>query len=115
VSLEKRSNDMFPESRQQERLGLQLLKNGRALTAREKEGLVKVIIDKKTSLILGVHIAGADASNLISEACLALRLRAKVEDIESTIHPHPTLAEAFVEAVSASVGRSIHSIVKRQQ
>ncbi len=89
--------------------------NGRALTAREKEGLVKVIIDKKTSLILGVHIAGADASNLISEACLALRLKAKVEDIESTIHPHPTLAEAFVEAVSASVGRSIHSTVKRQQ
>lgn len=89
--------------------------NGRALTAREKDGLVKVIIDKKTSLILGVHIAGPDASNLISEASLALRLKAKVEDIESTIHPHPTLSEAFAEAVSATVGRSIHSIVKRQQ
>jgi dihydrolipoamide dehydrogenase len=87
--------------------------NGRALTAREKDGLVKVVVDKKTSIVLGVHIAGPDASNLISEASLALRLKATVEDIESTIHPHPTFAEAFAEAVSAAMGRSIHSVVKR--
>lgn len=86
---------------------------GRALTVKETDGLVKVITDNKTKVILGVHIAGPDASDLISEASLAIKMGATSEDIESTIHPHPTLSEAIMEASNASLGRSIHSVVRR--
>ena len=76
--------------------------SGRALTLEEPAGLVKVVADAASGIVLGVHIAGAGASDLISEAALAVETAARVEDIAATIHPHPTLAESIGEAAQAA-------------
>ena len=83
---------------------------GRALAAGEAEGFVRIISDAKTGLVLGVQIVGPEASNLISEAALAIEMGATVEDIALTIHPHPTLPEAIMEAAELAVGRPIHQM-----
>ncbi|MEM2539223.1 MAG: dihydrolipoyl dehydrogenase [Candidatus Bathyarchaeia archaeon] len=82
--------------------------NGRALTLGEREGFVKIIADKRRDEILGVHIIGPDASNMISEAVLAMKLECTSEELGRTIHPHPTLSEAIMEAALAVSGRAIH-------
>lgn len=82
--------------------------NGRAIASFDSEGFVKVIVDKQTGLLLGVQIVGSEASDLISEASLALEMGASVEDVSLTIHPHPTLPEAIMEASENSLGRAIH-------
>ena len=82
--------------------------SARAQTSGETEGLVKVVADSKYGEILGVHIIGADASEMIPESALALKLEATLEDIAATIHAHPTLAEATMEAALAATGQSIH-------
>jgi dihydrolipoamide dehydrogenase len=84
--------------------------NGRALTLGEAEGVVKVVAEKTTKEILGVHIFGPHASDIIPEAVLALKLKAKTEDLAKTIHPHPTLSETLKEAALDSQGRAIHII-----
>ena len=91
----------------------QFADNSRALTSKNTDGFVKVVTDQNSNKILGVHIVGSDASNLIGEASLALTMNVKIEDIENTIHPHPTLTEAFMEAAEASLNRSIHSFIKK--
>jgi len=83
---------------------------GRALAAGEAEGFVRIISDAKTGLVLGVQIVGPEASNLISEAALAIEMGATVEDIALTIHPHPTLPEAIMEAAEVAAGRPIHQM-----
>ena len=85
---------------------------GRALLAGETEGFVKVVADKGSELVLGIHIVGPEASDLISEAALAIEMGATLRDIELTIHPHPTLPEAIMEATSAAKGRAIHMLQK---
>ena len=87
-----------------------LAANGRALTTGENDGLVKVIVDSKSKQVLGVHIAAPDASDLISEAALALEMAATVEDIALTVHPHPTLSEMIMEAAKNATGEAIHII-----
>jgi len=87
--------------------------NGRALSVGEPEGFVKMIGDKKTGRLLGVHIVGAEASNLISEAALALEMGAHVEDLALTVHPHPTLPETLMEAAEATLGHAIHIFKKK--
>jgi dihydrolipoamide dehydrogenase len=82
--------------------------NGRALSVNEPDGLVKMIGDAKTGRLLGVHIVGAEASNLISEAALAIEMGAMVEDLALTVHPHPTLPETLMEAAEATLGHAIH-------
>ena len=82
--------------------------NGRALTLNAKSGFIKIIADKKTGVVLGVFIVGHEASNLISEATLAIEMGATAEDIALTIHPHPTLTETIMEAAEAVSGRAIH-------
>jgi dihydrolipoamide dehydrogenase len=82
--------------------------NGRALSVNEPDGFVKMIGDAKTGRLLGVHIVGAEASNLISEAALALEMGAMVEDVALTVHPHPTLPETMMEAAEATLGHAIH-------
>lgn len=82
--------------------------NGRALSVNEPEGLVKMIGDAKTGRLLGVHIVGVEASNLISEAALGLEMGAMVEDIALTVHPHPTVPETLMEAAEATLGHAIH-------
>lgn len=76
--------------------------NGRARGMDETEGFVKVIGDAKTDRLLGVHILGADASNMIAEAALAMEFAASVEDVGSAFHAHPTMPEALREAALAA-------------
>jgi dihydrolipoamide dehydrogenase len=83
---------------------------GRALAAGEAEGFVRIVSDAKNGLVLGVQIVGPDASNLISEAALAIEMGATVEDLALTIHPHPTLPEALMEAAEVAAGRPIHQM-----
>jgi len=82
--------------------------NGRALTLGEGEGMVKVIIDSKYGEILGIHIAGPRATDIIGEALVALRLEASSIEIMDLPHPHPTVTEAIREAVMAAYKRAIH-------
>jgi dihydrolipoamide dehydrogenase len=82
--------------------------NGRALTYGESEGLVKVVADAKYGELLGMHIIGPQASELIPEATLGIRLEATLEDITGTIHAHPTLAEAVGEAAWAAMGAALN-------
>jgi len=82
--------------------------NGRALSVSESDGFVKMIGDGKTGRLLGVHIVGVEASNLISEAALAIEMGANVEDLALTVHPHPTLPETLMEAAEATLGHAIH-------
>lgn len=82
--------------------------SGRALSTNETDGLIKVLINEKDESIVGVHIVGPEASNLIAEAALAIEMGATVEDVVRTIHTHPTLPEAFPEAVEQAIGKAIH-------
>jgi dihydrolipoamide dehydrogenase len=86
--------------------------NGRAVSLMETDGFVKMIADAKTHVLLGVHIVGPEASNLISEAALAIEMGARLEDLALTIHPHPTLGETMMEAAEATLGHAIHIIQK---
>jgi dihydrolipoamide dehydrogenase len=83
--------------------------NGRAHTLGETDGKVKVLADAKTDRLLGVHILGARAGDLIAEAATAMAFSASSEDIARVCHAHPTLPEAFREAALAVGGRAIHS------
>ncbi|MBI2070291.1 MAG: dihydrolipoyl dehydrogenase [Elusimicrobia bacterium] len=89
--------------------------SGRALAAGEPDGFVKVVADKNSKKVLGAGIVGPEASDLISEAALAVRLGATLDDVASTIHPHPTLPEAFHEACEAALGQAIHILPPRPQ
>ncbi|WP_337287020.1 dihydrolipoyl dehydrogenase [Candidatus Methylomirabilis sp.] len=82
--------------------------SGMAITLGETEGMVKVIADATHGEILGVHIMGAHATELIAEAGLAMALEATPEEIAGSIHAHPTLSEAMGEAALATLGRTIH-------
>ena len=79
-----------------------------------KETKNKMIADAKTNVVLGVHIVGPEASNLISEAALAIEMGATLEDIALTIHPHPTLGETMMEAAEATLGHAIHIVQKKR-
>jgi dihydrolipoamide dehydrogenase len=82
--------------------------NGRSLSLGNRDGFVKIIIDKQTDIILGAQILAPEASELISEITLAITLNAKAHDIADMIHPHPTLSEAIMEACQDAIGRAIH-------
>lgn len=82
--------------------------NGRARCMGEVEGLVKIIADGRTDRVLGVHILGARASDLIAEAAIAVEMGASAEDIARSVHAHPTLPEAIKEAALAAHRRAIH-------
>lgn len=84
------------------------LANGRARCMDETDGMVKVIADAASDRVLGIHILGAHASDLIAEAALAMEFAASAEDIARAVHAHPTLAEALKEAALAVDGRAIH-------
>ncbi len=89
------------------------LANGKAVAMREEDGFVKVLVAKDDGRALGVHILGAHASDLIAEATLALQKGCTLDDIEKTIHAHPTLAEAFLEAWEDTEGKAIHKMGRR--
>jgi dihydrolipoamide dehydrogenase len=81
---------------------------GRAKMAAEGEGFVKIVADKKYDEVLGVHMIGPRATELVAEATLALRLECTVEELIRTIHAHPTFSEAVGEAAHATHGAAIH-------
>jgi dihydrolipoamide dehydrogenase len=83
--------------------------NGRALALGEAKGFVKMLADKQTDRILGVHIVGPYASELISEAVVAMEFSASSEDIARIVHAHPSLSEALHEAALGCDGRTLHS------
>jgi dihydrolipoamide dehydrogenase len=82
--------------------------NGRARTAGETDGFVKVIRDRKYGEILGAHIVGPHASELIGEFIVGRHLETTAEEMDRAIHPHPTLSEAIAEAALASLGHALH-------
>jgi dihydrolipoamide dehydrogenase len=90
-----------------------LFANGKSLIMGETNGIVKFVVDANTDEILGIHMAGPRATDLIVEGGLALRLEATVEEIITTIHAHPTIGEAFHEAAHAVHHSSIHLPVAR--
>ncbi len=87
--------------------------NGRAIVLGAAVGEVKLIALKDSKRLLGVHIVGVDASNLISEAALAIELGATIDDLALTIHPHPTLSEMYPEAAEVAQGLPTHIIMQR--
>ena len=82
--------------------------NGRARSTNETEGFVKIIRDKKYGEILGAHIVGSHASEIIHELTVARENEYTVEEVDLAIHAHPTLSEAIAEAALDSMGRVIH-------
>jgi dihydrolipoamide dehydrogenase len=81
---------------------------GRAKMAGETDGFVKIVAEKKYDELLGVHMIGPRATELVAEATVALRLESTVEELIRTIHAHPTMAEAIGEAAHATHGAAIH-------
>jgi dihydrolipoamide dehydrogenase len=82
--------------------------NGKAVALGETDGFLKVVGDKATGEILGVHIVGPEATELIHEFAVGRTLEATLEELMHTIHAHPTLSEAALEAVLAAMGQAIH-------
>ncbi len=108
---EAQAKEKYPEARV-ERFPWSAI--GKAVAMAETEGFTKVIMGKYGE-ILGAHIIGPDATNLISEFSVAMRGELTVDEISETIHPHPTLSEGIREAVLAVEGRPIHIPPKKQQ
>ena len=84
-----------------------LMANGKSLIMNETDGMVKYVVDEKYDEILGVHIIGPRATDLIVEGALALRLEATVDEILTTVHAHPTVGEALLEGAMAVRGQAL--------
>jgi len=82
--------------------------NGKALALGEIAGFVKTVVEKPTGKLLGLHVVGSEATELLQEYGLGLTLEATAADILATIHPHPTLSEALQEATAAALGEALH-------
>ncbi|QIA27517.1 dihydrolipoyl dehydrogenase [Thermaerobacter sp. PB12/4term] len=87
--------------------------NGRALTLGERDGFVKLVADRESKVVLGAGIVGPEASDLVAELGLAIEMGATLEDLALTVHAHPTLSEAVMEAAEAGLGHAIHVLGKR--
>jgi dihydrolipoamide dehydrogenase len=82
--------------------------NGKAIAQGEIEGFVKVVAEARYGALLGLHIVGPHASDLVLEGALGLTLETTLDELAATIHPHPTLGEALAEASLAALGRALH-------
>jgi dihydrolipoamide dehydrogenase len=82
--------------------------NGRARTAGETSGFVKLLADAETDELLGAHLIGPQVSELVAELVLAFEYKATAEDVGITVHGHPTLSEAVKEAALGALGRAVH-------
>lgn len=89
-----------------------LTANGKSIIMNEYKGLIKIIADKKYGEILGVHILGPRATELITEGALAISLEATIDEIVNTIHAHPTVGEALKEAALDADNMAIHMPAK---
>jgi len=86
--------------------------NGRAVSLNADAGFVKVVADKNSGVVVGAHIVGMEASNMIAEFGLAIEMSATLEDLALTIHAHPTLGEMVMEAAEVGLGQAIHVVSK---
>ncbi len=84
--------------------------SGRALAANHSDGFVRIVADEASGFVLGGQIVGPEASELIAELGLAVEMGARLEDIAGTVHTHPTLAEAVMEAAEHALGKAIHTL-----
>lgn len=82
--------------------------SGKAVASNTSEGFVKLLVGEQHGEVLGAHIVGSDATEMIAEYCLAVQLEATAEDIHHTIHAHPTMSEAMMEAAADVFGEAIH-------
>ena len=82
--------------------------SGRALTANRTEGFVRIVAEKETERVIGAQIVGPEASELIAEIAAMIEMGAKLQDIGSTVHTHPTLSESIMEAAQNARGKAIH-------
>jgi dihydrolipoamide dehydrogenase len=82
--------------------------SGRALASDETEGFVKLVFDAQYGELLGAHLIGSQATEMIAELVLAKKLEATEEEILHAMHPHPTYSEAIMEAAGQGMGESIH-------
>ncbi len=87
-----------------------LAASGRARTMNESDGLIKLVGDAKSDLLLGMHIVAPQAESLIGEGVIALEMGATLEDVGLSIHPHPTLTEGIMDAAEAAHGKAIHIV-----
>jgi len=87
-----------------------LAASGRARTMNESDGVIKLVGDARTDLLLGMHIVAPQAESLIGEGVIALEMGATLEDIGLSVHPHPTLTEGIMDAAEAAHGKAIHII-----
>ena len=87
--------------------------NGKALILNGGEGLVKIIAGKQYGEVLGMHIIGPRATDLIAEGALAISVEATLDELISTIHSHPTVTEAMREAALDAESRAIHMFSRR--
>ena len=83
-------------------------KNAKAAIIAKKKGFVKFIVDTKYGEILGVHIVGPNATDLLAEPAFAMAMETTIQDIATTVHAHPTLYEAIYEAAAIAAGRAVH-------
>jgi len=84
--------------------------NGRALTADHEEGFVRIVADDESGFVLGGQIVGPEASELVAELGLAIEMGATLEDVAATVHTHPTLSEAVMEAAANARGKAVHTL-----
>jgi dihydrolipoamide dehydrogenase len=89
--------------------------NGKAIALGETEGLVKFVADKATGEVLGMHVLGPHASDLIHEGAIALRAKLKGEDLARIVFGHPTLSEVVMEAAHGISGQAIHLVAQRRR
>ena len=88
--------------------------SGRALAANDAKGIIKLVADAETDRILGVHVFGPQASEIIAQAVIAMEFDASAEDIGLTMFAHPTLSEALHEAALGVGGHAIHMINRKR-
>jgi len=84
--------------------------SGRALSMGESEGFVRIVADEESEIVLGGQLVGPNASELVAEVALAVEMSATLEDVAGTVHTHPTLAEAVMEAAENAQGQAIHTL-----
>ena len=104
-----KTEEQLKESKVEYKVGkFPFMANGRALTTSATEGFVKILADKNTDAILGAHIIGQDAGQLVAEIVVAMEFGGSAEDIARICHAHPTTSEAVKEAALNVDGRAIH-------
>ncbi len=89
--------------------------NGRALAQGEGHGLIKVVADEKTDRLLGMHMVGAGAGDIVHQGMIAMEFVSSIEDLQLMTFAHPTISEAVHEAVLSADGRAIHAIQRKKR